>query len=231
MSFVMNVQMKILLWIMILFVSNVLLYIIFDDYRFFLQKIKRGEEVVYVQDLDISDDYVEFDKEEVITVGKSIYSDDEILNINDSKVFEKPPLPEPTTETVLWKTYIDILSRLESYEFEKQDTKFRLFGLTDEYPREYLEYYNELVTVYMFPGEKYNNMIDIFSVLSWELPITLNEVNNFWEKSFFINLDADFDDDMVRVIIMEKGVVFWLKIQKTEYNRIKWFLLEQGTGE
>jgi len=50
------------------------------------------------------------------------------------------------------------------------------------------------------------------------MPYTLNEVNNFWEASFFINVDEEFNDDFIRFIIKSTNGVFWLKIKKDLYN-------------
>jgi hypothetical protein len=46
-------------------------------------------------------------------------------------------------------------------------------------------------------------------------------VNNFWDNSFYINLDKDIQDRFVRVVISNNGIVFWLKIKKTEYSLVK----------
>jgi hypothetical protein len=53
------------------------------------------------------------------------------------------------------------------------------------------------------------------------LPFSLKEVNNFWNNSFYINLNNDIEDRFVRIIVWHKGIVFWLKIKKTEYDLVK----------
>ena len=64
-------------------------------------------------------------------------------------------------------------------------------------------------------------LYDIFSVLSDELPFSIKEVNNFWNNSFYINLNNDIEDRFIRLVISNKGIVFWLKIKKTEYDLVK----------
>jgi hypothetical protein len=96
-----------------------------------------------------------------------------------------------------------------------------LFDITTEYPDNYIEYYSKWLTLYFFPTKTYNEIYDIFSVLEYELPFTLNPVNNFWDNSFYINLNEDINDNVIRLIISNKGIVFWLKIKKNEYNLVK----------
>jgi hypothetical protein len=57
--------------------------------------------------------------------------------------------------------------------------------------------------------------------LEYELPFTINEINNFWDKSFYINLNSDINDNIVRIVITNNWIVFWLKIKKNEYNLVK----------
>jgi hypothetical protein len=60
--------------------------------------------------------------------------------------------------------------------------------------------------------------------LTYELPFTLNEVNNIWEKSFYINLDWNFNDNNARIIFSYKNRLFWLKVWKKSYNKVKLIL-------
>jgi len=76
-----------------------------------------------------------------------------------------------------------------------------LFDLTDEYPDNYFEYYSKDLVLYFFPTKTYNELVDIFSVLDDELPFTLNKLNNFWDSSFYINLDENIKDRFVRLVI------------------------------
>ena len=96
-----------------------------------------------------------------------------------------------------------------------------MFELTWEYPDYYYEYYSKDLTLYLFPTRTYREVFDIFDYLSGNLPFTLNEINNFWDNSFYINLREDVEDNFVRLVISDDAVTFWLKIKKDEYNRVK----------
>jgi hypothetical protein len=54
-----------------------------------------------------------------------------------------------------------------------------LFDITDEYPDSYYEFYSENITLYFFDTKTYNEVYDIFNVLAYDLPFTINRVNNF----------------------------------------------------
>jgi hypothetical protein len=66
----------------------------------------------------------------------------------------------------------------------------------------------------------------MFLYLEKDLPFWVNRVKNFWEDSFYINLDEDIADGFVRLVIFDNGVTFWLKIKKDEYNKVKDLLLK-----
>jgi len=133
------------------------------------------------------------------------------------------PLAEKKEESkvILWKNYQNILSLFSKYDLKKIELNSNLFDLTNEYPDDYFEYYSKDLTLYFFPTKKYNEVYDIFHVLKFELPIELNKVNNFWEGSFYINLEKDIQDRFIRLVIVENGVVFGLKIKKDIYNEVK----------
>jgi len=122
---------------------------------------------------------------------------------------------------ILWKNYIDILDLFTNYDLQELELNTNLFDITSEYPDNYLEYYSKDLTLYFFPTKNYKDVYDIFSVLEYELPFKINELNNYWDNSFFINLNQDINDSFIRIVISNKWVVFWLKIKKNEYNQIK----------
>lgn len=61
----------------------------------------------------------------------------------------------------------------------------------------------------------------MFEYLQIDLPFSINEVNNFWEKSFYINLDEKINDNYIRLVISENWITFWLKINKSQYENVK----------
>jgi hypothetical protein len=60
----------------------------------------------------------------------------------------------------------------------------------------------------LFPTKRYTDLVDIFNILSDELPFNINEVNNFGDNSFYINLDNDIEDRFVRLVISNNAIVF-----------------------
>lgn len=209
---------KIIIFIIFLisiFIVNLIFYFISDDYKFFLKKIKNPDDIVYIDDKVFDD-----------TLDNEILNNAEVVvtNKGNEKIFELKEDTWITTlkeEIVLWKNYRDILSLFSIYKLNKLEVNSNLFDITDEYPDNYFEYYSKDLTLYFFPTKSYNDLLDIFNVLSKELPFSLSEINNFWDNSFYINLDKNIEDRFVRVIISNNGIVFWMKIKKTEYSLIK----------
>lgn len=107
---------------------------------------------------------------------------------------------------------------------EKEETQnSSLFGLTNEYPYDYKEYYSreKKMTLYVFKEKDYTDILNIFDVISYNLYFKIKKVNNFGDKSFYINLDPDLDDNYVRFIFSYKNSNFGLKIKKDWYNEVK----------
>lgn len=118
-----------------------------------------------------------------------------------------------------------VLDLFSDYDLqEKEETQnSSLFGLTNEYPYEYKEYYSRerKMTLYVFNEKSYSDILNIFDVISYNLYFKIKKVNNFWEKSFYINLDPDLDDNYVRFVFSYKNSNFGLKIKKDGYNEVK----------
>jgi len=217
---------KIIIFIIFLisiFIINLIFYFISDDYKFFIKKLKNNDTVIYLDDKNYDDKKVIDEK----NVNEKILKNAEVIDTDktNTKIFKiwqnhnwSISLKE---DVVLWKNYKLILDLFSIYNLKKLDINSNLFDLTDEYPDNYFEYYSKDLTLYLFPTKNYTELYDIFSVLTNELPITINEVNNFWDNSFYINLDNDIQDRFIRVVISYRGVVFWLKIKKNEYNLVK----------
>jgi len=110
-----------------------------------------------------------------------------------------------------------ILEKFSKFELKEVDLHPRLFGLTWEYPEKYFEYYNEDINLYFFWNKLYSDIKDMFDVLTYELPISLKEVNNFGTKSFYINLNSWFDDGYIRVILETSNRLIGIKIKEELY--------------
>jgi hypothetical protein len=209
-----------LFFILFIFVANITLFYWSSDYRGFLQSIKlgNGEE----NDLNVSDEYTYSPKPEDV-----IYMNEDTGSIIPStgtwKEGEKTQSwsLKKAVEIVMTSEDDNILKKFLSFQLKRIFIHPSLFDLTTEYPDEYFEYSNGSVSLYFFVTKTYDGVFDIFDVLSNELPFSINQTNSFWERSFYVNLDKDFVDDNIRIIIEYKKRVFWLKIKKDTYNQVK----------
>lgn len=225
------------------FLINVIFYYISADYRFFLKNLKNNELTIEEQSDFLNDDFSYTGKKNQKIENENSEVEDTLLKdntkIEDIKLGDNIEIVKTSNENSLifsevednkvkiknnvslWKNYKEILDIFYDYNLQALELNTNLFDITDEYPDNYLEYYSKELTLYFFPTKNYKEVYDIFSVLEFELPFKMNAANNFWEESFFVNLNQDISDNFVRVVISHKWVVFWLKIKKNEYNLIK----------
>ena len=210
-----------LVFLVFLFLVNVTFYFLSEDYEFFLKKIKNDDEIVYMDDIVIDD-----------TIRNQL-NDSNIAVVEYESVNEKIEDEKETTtfisqepEKILWKNYQKLLDLFAKFSLKPIELTNNLFDLTQEYPDEYYEYYSKDLTLYFFDTKTYNEVYDVFEVLAYDLPFTTNKVDNFWNSSFYINLNDDIKDNYIRLVINYKWVVFGLKIKKSEYNTIKESLLQ-----
>ncbi len=135
---------------------------------------------------------------------------------------EKEYFTNDKTEDLVEQEVLDLFKDYNLEEKEKSENS-SLFWLTNEYPYEYKEFYSKekKMTLYIFEWKLYDDILNIFDVISYNLYFKVKKVNNFWNKSFFINLDPDLDDNYIRFVFSYKNKNFWLKIKKDWYNNIK----------
>jgi hypothetical protein len=122
----------------------------------------------------------------------------------------------------MYRAEQEVLSRFQNnYVLTPVDIPWNeLFSLTSEFPDAYREYINSHFSLYMFPTRSYKEVKKIFEVLRYEILIDINEVNNFWSSSFYINMQ-EWDDNSIRIVFEYENLAFWLKIKKDSYNRVK----------
>lgn len=248
----MNNYIKILFFVVFIFLLNILLYFFSEDYKFFIKKIKTPNENIYVNNKNINDDFSSWledneDYKNMISEKKNKILEEKNKNLaknilnksleNEKKqnIVERKAELEQKVRTImedeekklvsqeiyLWKTYLEVLDLFKSYDSYKIKIHTSLFDLTSEYPNDYFEFYSDKLTIYFFPIGSYKKMYEIFNVLTYDLPFSIKEVNNFWDKSFYINLDEEVSDDYIRFVITNKWILFWLKVRKGEYDNIK----------
>ena len=199
----------ILFSLLVLFGLNLIMYWFNEDYRFFVKKLKYSGEWTQITD------------ERIVTNSyDSLPVEISVVDLEPEEVEIDIPTKQ---ELELWDAEKRILSKFFSYELERVLIKQSLFDLTSEYPDDYFEYLglDGDMILYLFPTREYENIREVFDVISYDMPFTLNELNNFWEASFFINVDEEFNDDFVRLVIKSTNGVFWLKIKKDLYNDTK----------
>lgn len=187
----------VLLFVVLLFLLNLMFYFISDDYKEFIKQAKTGEKT--------TDQYSTFpDDIQVSELLETNVTQPE--NINDSTDdFSFQPIAEETyvaeeSKKVLGKNYQVILDGFSQFNFESIELTTNLFDITNEYPDDYYEFYSKDLTLYFFDTKTYSEVKDIFQVLSYDVSFTINEVNNFVDASFFINLDEDIQDNFVRIV-------------------------------
>lgn len=209
-----------LIFLILSFSINIIFYYVSEDYRNFLKNLKNEKNIVSLDsNINISDDFI---------IDNSFINNWENLIEDLSNNLENISIVETqrdvnldNQEIVLWSNYREILSLFSSYNLQELELNTNLFDITDEYPDNYLEYFSRDLTLYFFLTKRYSDIKDIFLVLENELPFTINEVNNFWDNSFFINLNDDINDNIIRLIVSNKWIVFWLKIRKNDYNLVR----------
>lgn len=209
---------------MFLIAGNIAAYVVSEDYRFFLKKIKYQSDVVYQeQEIDDTQRLIIIDNPDTSdTENTQIIVESQWVTFLDALSWNIEPsqwetLPNVTIEEL---EVLNILSEIFVLREEEGDWEL-LFWITQEYPDAYRQYSNAHMSLYMFSSKRYSAVKNIFEVLSFELPIELNEVNNIWDASFFINMQDGFDDELVRIVFEYQNYAFWLKIKKDNYNRTK----------
>lgn len=238
----------------LVFFLNLLLYIYVDGYREIIKAIKYGSNSVELIWWEIDDSYnvnsIEIEKRKMQEdLENGLLLD---LNLNENQdtnawVTESGIENENvswnttawnsewTNTPIAWNESIGRVAQLTVVEKDILDIFFEndywlykiiekddLLDIAWEYPDEYLQYGREWLDVYMLTTREFEEVSSIFGVLEYEMPFSINKVNNFWTQSFFINLERI--DDKIRFIFEYKQKVFGIKVQKVNYERVKWIL-------
>ena len=212
-----------------MFILNIWLYYTSESYRWFLQNIKWEKIVEEVNDdYRIKEEEIEKSLEEELNEKVIINKEEANLELNSkNSLIEKIKFVQKKVDIdIEMKDYslkfLDIIyEKLGKDIFTKLEEHSSLMDVTSEYPDKYFEYYSSNLTLYFFPTKNYNEVKEIFEIESdWDLFI-INEVDNFWEESFYINLWEDYRDEFIRIILSKNDSIIWIKVSKNEYNSIK----------
>lgn len=208
-----------MLFVVFIFLLNILFYFLSDDYKKFIKQVKTWEKntqttSTFPDNIDISNNVDEIIKE--------IQEDTQ----DSTDILPNQPNAEETfvsdeTKKILGKNYQVILSGFSQYNFEEIELTTNLFDITNEYPDEYYEFYSKDLTLYFFDTKTYEEVKDIFDILSYDVSFDINEVNNFANSSFYINLNEDIQDNYIRIVMNYKWVVVGLKIKSEQYTQVK----------
>ena len=236
----------IIFFLIISLLLNIFLYYVSSDYRLFLKEIKGVENVKLIeQDELIEEEEIKINDNFNVNIADVGLKEDNISDLLIEEEIVEKKVEEEKQEEIIEKIeedsmesvkveYISVydelkitkieeefLSKFAAYKLKELELHPRLFDLTSEYPDSYFEYYSEYLTLYFFGNKPYNEIRDVFEILTYELPFTLNELDNFWEKSFYVNLDENFQDWVVRLVLLYKNRTFWLKLKKEVYDHVK----------
>lgn len=210
--------------LLFILVINIVFYNSNESYNSFVRNLKYGSETPETQ-IVINDDYGYYSPspENVTYINK----DEETGSINDISIesnilSEIEIIPEADENTIYMQDDdIKVLNRFAPYNLKRLFEHGSLFDLTTEYPDDYFEYLGGDISIYFFVTKSYENVKEVFEAISYTLPFSIKEVTLSEKRAFFLNLEQNFSDDYIRLVVEYKKRVFWLKIKKTMYNEIK----------
>ena len=230
----MRIAIFLLFILIVLLLGNIILYKTSEEYRFFVTKIRYQDSVIESQNISLNDSVLTQNERRWLsrnTVENEVQQDE--LSLSALEFLEsisswrlRSEMNMQNLELLPSELTFQILSYFSEYNLDSINPEEYLFAITPEYPDPFLQWYSSDVRFYSFPTKTYRDIYDIFDVLSFELPITLNPVNNFGSQSFFINMDTWWDDGYIRVVFEYENEAFWLKIKNLHYNTVRDMLIE-----
>ena len=218
--------------LIVLLLGNIILYKTSEEYRFFVTKIRHQERVIESQNILLSDSVLT--QRERQALGRD--SDIDMSSVDDfsmstleflESISTRNSIDSERLELLPSQLTLRILDYFAEYNLSSVNPEEYLFSVTPEYPDPFLQWQSSDISFYSFPTKSFRDVYDIFDVLAFELPMYTNQVNNFWDKSFFINMESGWHDWYVRIVFEYQSEVFWLKIKNLHYNAIRDKLAER----
>jgi len=204
---------------------NIICFIYFDEYRFLLRKIKYPEMSIYINNSKITDEYWIINPPE-----RDIFIEEEKNTLEDTKIDIKEPEDSQKEDNTQDSINIEdesqekrpiALDAFYDYDFEKSSDS-SLFWLFYDYIWDFSKYSSKELNLYFFKWSQYNQIKTYLQDKTKDIvDYSINEVNNFWDYSFYLN----WDNDVVMLIIEYPTIVLWAEIQYSEYKKIKEILL------
>lgn len=240
-----------ILIISVVFLCNIGLYFYSDTYSFFLKQMKYWDDIPTDYESLITDDYLlkNFTGAEnpscncevppqpecpspiaLIEPSTDSLSWQNNLSSLDTQKIEQEKKQQQEKRQQHLVRITPVLAKFSSYKLIEKpyDEYYNMFDVSDEYPNPYYTYTWENLEMYFFPESSFENFYNIFTLLSKDAMVRkfeLNTVQNFWKKTFFINLEPK--DDAVRIVVQGENILVWLKFKKSYYNDIKNILLQK----
>lgn len=203
--------------VVVTFLTNIGLFYYSDNYSFFLKKMKYWDNVISLDAKNITD------------IPQNNSGSCNCQNISSGASLTTPSR-SPAASNGSWALNLEQQLKELFSLFDKKtlvlqtyDEYYKIFDITDEYPKEYYTYRNENLELYLFPSGNFTDMYNLFDLLSTYpnvgVKFTLNKSNVFGKMSFYIN--PKVDDGNVRLVIDNWKILFWLKVKKSYYSQVK----------
>lgn len=217
---------KIVLWIIWLFILNIILYFFIPPYNSFIKNLKywnnnQSNNIYIPEEKNIEKNNWESFLEKNIINDIDAQTDntnndlDVIDIIKDENDFNQIQKDSKN------KDYSQILNYFSKYNLSKKtyDPDYKMFYLTSEYFQEYITYSWSWIDLYIYNNDSFLNIYNFFDEIKDDIWVNINKTNTFWNNSFFINkINKDW---RIRLIIKYSYILIWLNIDKSYYEDIK----------
>jgi len=217
---------KIVLWIIWLFILNIILYFFIPPYNSFIKNLKylnnnQSNNIYIPEEKNIEkNNWESFLEKNIIndidTQTDNTNNDLDVIDIikdeNDFNQIQKDSKN---------KDYSQILNYFLKYNLSKKtyDPDYKMFYLTSEYFQEYITYSWSWIDLYIYNNDSFLNIYNFFDEIKDDIWVNINKTNTFWNNSFFINkINKDW---RIRLIIKYSYILIWLNIDKSYYEDIK----------
>lgn len=141
---------------------------------------------------------------------------------NNEGPSKTPEIIEPHNFEFFSLTEFDrnFLLSFSEFDLSEKDSPSNLFWFIFDYEKDFWKYSSDKIDLYFMWDVSYNEIktfLESNPASNW---YTINEVNNFWEKSLYINKEPF----IVRLLLEVNSRVYMLEVIKPEYEKVKQIL-------
>lgn len=233
-----------ILFLTFLMTGHIIAYNEVDDYRFLWKKIKNPEASVYPEKTEITDDTSVLAKpkpsndlviyEDVTNIKAEVIetTSKEDANEETKPLVEEPKEevietiieePEEETQTFLLNSQNEIFLSKFEWDFREKTKIEDIMSSNIDYYETFLKRSFDKYDVYVFGEGKYEDIFSFFDVRADETGLTSNVVNNFWDRSFYLNEESK---NTVRIVLETEYNTYWFVVPSENYNYLKEILKE-----